>query len=439
MSFKRKVTALIALLAFAMTLSFSEGNLEAAVPATEPQEITVITHRTDLVDNLFQEYVAEFNKVYPNIKINYESITDYEGEIKIRMNTAQYGDLLMIPLSNFTVSEYPDFFEPLGTSDEMSAKYEFTPDVEYDGLVYGISSVGNAQGIIYNKEVFKAAGITTMPSTPEEFLAALSLIKASTDAIPYYTNYSAGWPLAGQWETQAPNISGDPKWNNQKLSHIDAPWNEGEPYYVLSKLLWDMVKMELIEDDPTTTDWEACKGMLAKGEIGSMVLGSWSIIQMQQAAESLGIDPDVIGYMPFPYTNADGNVYTAVGSDFQFGINKNSKNKEAARIYLDWFTHKSGFASHESGIPVVKGASYPAALIAFEELGVKFMQNEPAPKGDEGLLDAIDAEAEIGRWNEGYRMRILEAAIGNRDESFEDIMADLNTKWSKARTTLGVK
>ena len=30
----------------------------------------------------------------------------------------------------------------------------------------------------------------------------------------------------------------------------------------------------LIEDDYTTTDWEGCKGMLNRGEIGCMVLGS---------------------------------------------------------------------------------------------------------------------------------------------------------------------
>lgn len=429
-----KALAVLALSLFAITLSFGEGNKET----TGPQEITVITHRTDLVDNLFKDYVEQFNKIHPDIIVNYESITDYEGEIKIRMNTDQYGDLLMIPKSNFPVSEYPDFFEPLGTVSDMSSKYEFTTDTAFEGNVYGISSVGNAQGIIYNKEVFKAAGINKIPATPEDFLAALNLIKANTDSIPYYTNYAAGWPMGGQWEAQAPNISGDPKWYSHSLPHMDSPWTPGEPYYVMSKLLWDMVEMELIENDPTTTDWEACKGMLAKGEIATMVLGSWSIIQMQQTAESLGIDPGVIGYMPFPYT-VNGNVYTSVGSDFQFGINVNSKNKEAARIYLDWFTKDSGFVAHESGIPVIKGAAFPEALAAFDELGVKFIQNTPAPAGEEALLDSIDAEAEIGRWSEAYRMRILEAAIGNRDESFEDIISDLNAKWNKARKTLGVK
>jgi len=424
------------LLAFTANGLFANSKAEAK---SGKSEITVITHRTDLVDNLFQEYVAEFNKKYPDITVKFESMTDYEGEIRIRMNTTQYGDVLMIPKNNFPVSDYPQFFEPLGTVAEMNAKYEFSTDTEYDGKVYGISTVGNAQGMLYNKEVFKAAGITKTPSTPDEFIAALVAIKDKTDAIPYYTNYAAGWPLGGQWEAEAPNVAGDPKWNNYVLPHDNTPWSQGKPYYVMAKLLWDMVSMGLIEDDPTTTDWEGCKGMIARGEIATMLLGSWSIIQMQQAAELQGIDPGVIGYMPFPYTNANGNVYSVVGSDYQMGININSKQKEAARAWIDWFANESGFAQNQSGIPAPKGASYPAALIAFEQLGVKFIQNTPSPADEVGLLDEIDAQSGIGRWAEGYRMRIVEAAIGNRNESFEDIMTDLNTKWTDARKSLGLK
>ena len=43
--------------------------------------------------------------------------------------------------------------------------------------MYGIPSTGNAQGIVYNKKVFEAAGITTLPKTPDEFLDDLQKIK----------------------------------------------------------------------------------------------------------------------------------------------------------------------------------------------------------------------------------------------------------------------
>lgn len=414
-------------------VSTEEVSNEVAEEAT-PEisgDLVVLTHRTDLVDTLFVEYAKEFNKIYPDVNVIFETMTDYEGEIKIRMSSTDYGDVFNIP--NFPIDQLPDFCEPLGSYDEMSQKYLFTHEKMYDNTVYGIPTVINANGILYNKKVFEAAGITELPKTPDEFIAALEKIKASTDAVPFYTNYAAGWPLGGQYESQMLCIAGNSDWQNT-LAHTDAPWSDGQPYYVMSKLLYDIANKGLIEEDPTTSDWEASKVMIGRGEIATMLLGSWSIIQMQEQAD----DPNDIGYMPFPYTNADGNMYSAAGGDYSIGINVNSENKAAARAWVDWFINESRFAQNQTGISAVVGASMPEVLQGFEKLGVKFIANNPAPTGEEALLDNVDAESEIGRWSENYRKRILEAAIGNTGETFESIMLDLNTKWTDARKALGV-
>lgn len=404
--------------------------------------LTIITQRTDLLLESapisMYDYAEEFNKIYPDVTIEFEGITDYEGQIRIRMNTDEYGDVLMIPRENFTKDQLPNFFEPLGNAQEMKDKYLWIEDSAYDNVAYGLASVGNAQGIIYNKDVFAAAGISELPSTPNEFIEALAAIKEKTDAIPYYTNYAAGWPMGGQWEVQGPSIAGDPDWE-RSLPFTDEPWSEGEPYYVLAKLLNDMVRMDLIEEDPSTTDWEGCKGMIARGDIATMVLGSWAIVQMQEAAVNESLDPAVIGYMPFPYTNKDGNIYAASGGDYNLGINIHSNNKTAAKAWVDWFVNDSGFTIDQGGISPVIGSDMPASLQGFQDLGVIFITNSPAEAGYETYLDDVDSEAEIGRWSESYRMRILEAGIGNRDESFEDIMKDLNSRWSSARTELGIE
>ena len=67
-------------------------------PAKVSGDITVLTNRTDLVqDGTLKKYAAKFNKLYPNVKVTFQGITDYEGEVKIRMNTSNYGDVLLIP------------------------------------------------------------------------------------------------------------------------------------------------------------------------------------------------------------------------------------------------------------------------------------------------------------------------------------------------------
>src|SRR5665811_844210 len=165
------------------------------------------------------------------------------------------------------------------------------------------------RGFVYNKEVWAAAGNTDYATTSADFVTALQNIKDNTTAIPLYTNYFADWPITA-WEAYRGSISANPDYVNSLLE-TDAPWAEGTDHNVIDTLIWDIVSAGLIEEDPTTTDWESSKGMIARGEIGTMVLGSWAISQMQKAATDAGLDPAVIGYMPFP-AQVDGVFHAAV-------------------------------------------------------------------------------------------------------------------------------
>lgn len=389
-------------------------------------EITVITQRTDIVDSVFRaEYVPRFNEKYPNIKVKFEALTDYEGQIKIRMNTKDYGDVLLIS-NDILVQDYENFFEPLGTVEEMAEKYLYVKELSYQNTVYGIPIAVNANGIVYNKRVFEQAGVSEIPDTPEKFLEALHLVKQNTDAIPLYTNYAAGWTM-GQWEPNRTSIAGDPDFVNYKLVRDEAPFSPGKPHYILYKLMYDVAKQGLIEPDPTTTDWESSKAMLARGEIATMVLGSWAITQIQDFADN----PDDIGYMPFPY-NTDGKVFASSGPDYAQAVNKHSKHKEAALAWLYWFADESGYAESNGGISPLKGKPMPETLKAFEELGVTLISDTPSPPEEEGWVDLIDAKSEVGLWLENFKHRIIEAAIGNRNETLDDIFRDLNERWGKA-------
>jgi raffinose/stachyose/melibiose transport system substrate-binding protein len=398
---------------------------ETAVNEDLAGSIIVLTNRTDIVDTTFVEYAAQFNEIYPNVEVEFEAMTDYAGEVKIRMNTEDYGDVLLIP-DTIPTNQLPDFFSPLGSIEDLDPVYTFVTEKSFDGMVYGLPVTGNAQGIVYNKAVFEAAGITELPDTPEAFLDAMRAIKENTDATPYYTNYAAGWPLV-QWEGHRGSVSCDPNYSNEMVQ-MEAPFAEGTAHYTIYKLMYDLVAEGLVEVDPSTTDWESSKPMIANGEIGAMVLGSWAIVQMQEFAD----DPDVIGYMPFP-SNIDGQVCAAAGGDYKIGINKYSQNQEAARAWLDWFLNDSNFAYDQGGIPPVKGSDLPPQLAAFTDMNVSFISALPAPVGEEGLLDAIDSEAEIGLWEPTFRQRIVDAARGNTNETFDDIMADLNARWVKAQ------
>ena len=369
--------------------------------------ISFMHHKTDREeDGTMAKLVEEFNKVYPNITVTTEGITDYAETALLRLPTEDWGDIMFIP--SVDAKDLSTYFYPYGTVDEMSELVNFADQWKADGLCYGVGYMGNAQGILYNKAVFEQAGITELPKTPDEFIADLQLIKDNTDAIPLYTNYAAGWTMGGQWDAYLGAITtGDETWLNQKFVHTAEPFKDngdGTGAYALYKILFDAVANGLTEDDYSTTDWEGCKPMINNGEIGTMVLGSWAVAQMKAA----GDNADDIGYMPFPMT-IDGKQYTTAGPDYCYGINVHASDENKT------------------------------ADTSFVFDNVEVVSNVTALDGEEDLMNEMNAESELN-FNAGGDLKVQqiveEAANGG---SFDDIMAEWTQKWNDAQDSLGIE
>ncbi|MFH9084102.1 ABC transporter substrate-binding protein [Streptomyces sp. NPDC017673] len=402
-----------------------------ADPADASGTIKVLTARTDLVQNgTMARYAAEFNKTYPNVKVKFEALTDYEGEVKIRMNTDDYGDVLMIPAA-VAKNDYPKFFSPLGTTAELGAKYRFSDKTDVGGKVYGIAQFGTANGFVYNKAVWKKAGVTRWPTTPEEFLTDLRAVKAKTDALPYYTNFKDGWPLTA-WSNNIGSVTCDTK-ANDKLAGAVSPWRKGGELNTIDSLLYDIVKGGLSEKDPNTTNWEASKGMIAQGGVATMQLGSWAITQMRDAAKKAGRNPADIGFMPFP-VQKDGRYCAVLASDYQQAVNIHSSHKTAARAWIDWFTDKSGYSAEEGAVSAVKSAAMPSTLKDFTDNDVTYVERSEARTGE---VNTIDNAAEIGLNKPDYRQKLVDLARGAQKGSLQDYFADLDERWDEAARTAG--
>jgi len=410
------------------------GDDEANDDGTPSGEITVLTWRTDLVeDGTFDEYVEQFKAKYPDVtEVTIEGLTDYEGEVKTRMNTENYGDVLAIP-GSVTPDQYADFFEPLGTQDEIGAEYQWINDKSFEGQSYGIPVVGNVQGYVYNKRVWDEAGVTEFPDTPEAFLAALQAIKDNgVEVAPLYTNYKDGWPLS-QWDGWLGAVTADPDWKN-KIVESDTPWTPESDYGVVDGLIYDAVAQGLTEADPTTTNWEESKRLLGTGQVATMVLGSWALPQMAAAAEEAGASAEDIAYAPTP-VQVDGQFHSVAGGDYNLGINVNSDNKATARAWIDWFNHESGFSEAQAGLSPMIDGPVPAALTGFVD-EVELLTLNPAEEGKESLFADIDTASGIVTTDPKFRQKTIDdARSGARTK--EQIFDDLNAQWAEGRSSAG--
>ena len=394
--------------------------------------LEVLTHRTDRVDD---GYLAELTKSFEeehNCVVEYVAYQDYTGNAATRMATDDYGDVLMIP-DDVQLKDLPNFFEPLGTYDELSKEYRWAnAKMDADKNVYGLAIGGSATGVLYNTKVWSDAGVTDLPKTPDEFIADLKLIKENTDAIPYYTQYAdASWTIT-QWQSLVLSAAGDPDYENKLLTDKPDLFAEDGGYYPVYKLLFDLFSTpEVIEEDHMTTEWESSKVWMGEGKIGTMVMGSWAISQFQELAEN----PDDIGYMPVPITAPDGKQYAETASDYCAGVSKHSDNIELAKEYVMWFCGDSGFALKEGMIPTKVDAELPDNLSAFT--GVEFISKNTTPDELLGKFDEIDTKSGVGSWSgdtDNFKIKLAEAAFaGKGEDEFKSIIDAENQKWAAAR------
>ena len=418
----------------------SYANIELGKDYTDLKaNITMFNHRTDMDSDDYggknwKAYLEDFNKMYPGIKVDITTDTNYADDALTHLQSGDYETIMMIPAVD--KADLSNYFISYGDIDTMQKEINYANSWMYDGEVYGVPSTATTQGIVYNKKVFEKAGIKEVPKTPEEFINALKAIKEKTKAIPLYTNYAAGWTM-GAWDAYIGiNATGDTKYMNQKLLHAKDPfqdYGDGAHAYNVYKILYDAVSNKLIEDDYTTSDWESSKTKLNNGEIGCMVLGSWSYPQMEAA----GKNGDDIGYMPFPIT-VEGKQYAVCGADYSYGINVNAseEEKEAAMVFVKWMTEKSGFSYNEDGLPI--DASSTDTKLDFS--GVDLLQDDPAVEGEEDLLNSLnsDSELNINAGGNDKIQAIIEHAA-NGDKSFDDIMKEWNEAWTSAQEAEGVE
>ncbi|MCI1634624.1 ABC transporter substrate-binding protein [Bifidobacterium sp.] len=403
--------------------------------------IKLFSNRTDMTQASYsgkswKEYIADFNKLYPDIKVSIETSTNYDSDALTRIQSKDWGDIMLIPAVDST--ELGNYFIPYGSYKEMNKVINFAAVQQYDNQVYGVSGGGDAGGVVYNKAIFKEAGITELPITPSEFIADLKLIKKNTSATPLYTNYAAGWTM-GAWDAYiGGNATGNADYMTSILPHTKDPFSnpkDGTHPYNVYKILYDAVADHLTEDDYSTTDWEGSKTQMNQGKIATMVLGSWAVQQIQAAGDK----SDDIGYMPFPIS-VKGKQYAAPGGGYAYGINKNSSssNQEAAMIFVKWLTEKSKFAYNEGGLPVAKAdTTLPALFDKFKN--VTFLEGKPVSKDESDLFNDLNTDSELAINSGGNaRVQAIVEDAATKSKTFDSIMNEWNDKWNAALQTENV-
>lgn len=274
---------------------------------------------------------------------------------------------------------------------------------------------------MYNKKAFAAAGIDKVPTTLDELYADAEKLKAA-GIIPLYMNYGAQWPMGNWGDGSAWYVAGDPQFVS-KLVTDKAPFKVDNAWGILANIGRTFIEKGWVEKDLSTNNWEMSKGEVASGKAAMYFLGNWVIPQIVGA----GASSDDIGFFPLPYDNS-GKYNAPLGSDYLVGVSKDSKNKELATAWVNFFVKESGYVEQSGFMPIDKSAQSTIAQLAeFQATNPTLLESEATdPKFNE-----IANKAQIGIGTGNYVQEYLVA------DDLQAAFDKLNAKWKEAKTALG--
>ncbi len=308
----------------------------------------------DVENTAFLKYLAERFTEETGIKVELNVVTN-EDELRPFFQVEDDSvDVYTCP--NWSLAEWAKYAEPYCTVEEGKELYgDYAAAMPNDGTyIYSIMP-GKAynQAVVYNEEVIKAAGYDEIPGTLEEFNAMCEAIKAN-GATPISMHRVENWPLATVQDF-AGYVAGNANVFTECLK-TENPFSEDAPFGKTIKMYTEWKAKGFFEPEQYT-DFGVAMDSVAYGRAAMMLFGSWVVPQIQGRVPD-GKDPAIIKFAPAPDFGAGRYVLAAPADNW--AICKFSKNKEAARAFIEYiaedaqFIADSGFIANKKGVtPVV--------------------------------------------------------------------------------------
>ena len=178
------VGATVALFAAACGSGNSSDSASGGSGNTQAKDITVWLMNGSAPDAVIQRVNAQFNQAHPNTKVKIQ-IQQWDGiQEKTTTGLASNNPPDVLEIGSTLVSKFADS----GGLEDLSGKKAdlggdtwlqgLTDAGTLDGKLYGIPYYAGDRAVLYRKDLFAKAGITTLPTDRAGFVATMAKLQA---------------------------------------------------------------------------------------------------------------------------------------------------------------------------------------------------------------------------------------------------------------------
>lgn len=272
---------------------------------------------------------AEFNKIHPNVELTLEipNLDQYRDSLTTQAQGGSPPDVAQIATSWMPAladAGVLQDWEAAGYSKDLLSQMEpaLRDGARYNGKLYGLSYGASARAVFYNTDPWTKAGITTPPTTWDEFIADLKKVKdANSGIVPFFYEGKGQEAMAAWFNYVYFAYGGELTDSSGKLAiNKDA--------CVKGLTIWDTMNKEgLFENNVTAGDFTAQTKAMTSGTAATTITGPWLI-------PSYASDSSKTKFSAFQIPK--GTTQATVGVTDVYALFNDSKNKDAAVAFIEF-------------------------------------------------------------------------------------------------------
>ncbi|MEU6367252.1 extracellular solute-binding protein [Streptomyces sp. NPDC046931] len=145
----------------------------------------------------YKALVQDFQKANPNIKVQYVDVPFDQAQNKFDTAAGSKGapDVLRSEVGWTPAFAKKGYFLPLDGTEALAEKDKFQSSLiqqaQYEGKTYGVPLVTDTLALVYNKALFKKAGITEAPKTWDELKSDAAKVQEKAGVDGYWGSTQA--------------------------------------------------------------------------------------------------------------------------------------------------------------------------------------------------------------------------------------------------------
>ena len=353
----RPATAVVTALALAATLSAcgSTGNSEGVTT------LNFFQFKGEALQD-FEQIIDDFEAENPDIKVIQNQQPDADTAIRTLLVKNRTPDVVTLNAGGkigqlLDAGVFYDFSQDPVVDTLNPAVQEIIADLgSHDGEVNALGYVNNADGIIYNKTIFKEQGLE-IPETWDELIDVCEKLQAA-GITPFYGTLADSWTTLPSFNGMGAFAARDGFFDKMREAgeNVDPAKSPSFSVDFADIAEKQNTLYSYAQDGYRGRTYDDGNAAFARGEVAMYMQGIWALNPIKQA------NPDIeAGIFPYPVSDNPDDRVLVSGVDVAVMIGRDTPHMEEAKRFVDYLYRPDvieEFAKSQNMIPAVTSAKW---------------------------------------------------------------------------------